>query len=65
MDPKQIEERVQTIRREIARVVATGDDEEGLRLRSLLAELEHWEALRWATVRIAPAPQPTRHRPMH
>ncbi|SNB73646.1 hypothetical protein [Thermoflexus hugenholtzii] len=40
------EERLQALRAEIARLIRDGDDEEGLRLRALLAELERWEAVR-------------------
>lgn len=48
-----IEEKAQALRFEIARVVAEGDDEEGLCLRFLLKELERWEALRWEIIRAA------------
>lgn len=41
-----IEEKLQALRSEIARVVATGEDEDGLRLRALLKELERWETMR-------------------
>ncbi len=59
MDLRQIEERLRTLRAEIARVVATGEDEEGLRLRSLFRELERWEALRWETMAASrPSPNP-------
>ncbi len=55
MDRKWIEERIQALHLEIRRLIAEGEDEEGLRLRSLLAELERWEAARWeAGARIAP-----------
>ncbi|MCS6964648.1 hypothetical protein [Thermoflexus sp.] len=53
-----IEEKAQALRFEIARVVAEGDDEEGLRLRSLLKELERWEALRWEIIRAARGSRP-------
>ncbi len=54
MDRKWIEERIQALHVEIQRLIAEGEDEEGLRLRSLLAELERWEAVRWeAGARIA------------
>lgn len=46
MDRKWIEERIQALHVEIQRLIAEGEDEEGLRLRSLLAELERWEAVR-------------------
>ncbi len=54
MDQRWIEERIQALRMEIQRLIAEGEDEEGLRLRPLLAELERWEAVRWeAGARIA------------
>ncbi len=46
MTSSWIEERLQALRSEIARVVAAGEDEDGLHLRALLKELERWEAMR-------------------
>ncbi len=50
MDSRWIEERLQALRAEIARVVTAGEDEEGLCLRSLFKELERWEAMRRETI---------------
>ncbi len=41
-----VEERLQRLREELTRLVQSGEDEEGIRLRSLLAEMERLEALR-------------------
>jgi len=58
MDPRWIEDRLQALRAEIARVVMSGEDEEGLFLRSLLKELERWEARRRETLGAArPSPR--------
>ncbi|GBD07963.1 hypothetical protein HRbin22_00189 [Candidatus Thermoflexus japonica] len=50
MDRQWIEDRLRTLRAEIARLVKEGEDEDGLRLRSLLAELERWESIRRETM---------------
>ncbi len=42
----EVDERLQRLRAELTRLVREGEDEEGIRLRSLLAELERLEALR-------------------
>jgi hypothetical protein len=42
----QIDERLRQLREELTRMVRNGEDEEGLRLRRMLAELERLEALR-------------------
>lgn len=62
MDRQWIEDRLQTLRMEIARLIKEGEDEEGLRLRSLLAELERWEAMRWETMGIS-QPSDLSHNP--
>ncbi len=51
----QLEERLQRLREELTRLVQSGEDEEGIRLRSLLAEMERLEALRleWRAWRMA------------
>lgn len=41
-----LEERLRRLREELTRLVREGEDEEGIRLRRLLAELERLEALR-------------------
>lgn len=41
-----VEERLRRLREELTRLVREGEDEEGIRLRRLLAELERLEALR-------------------
>ncbi len=43
----QVDERLRQLREELTRMVQSGEDEEGLRLRRMLAELERLEALRW------------------
>lgn len=43
----QVDERLRRLREELTRLVREGEDEEGIRLRSLLAEMERLEALRW------------------
>ncbi|MBO9361113.1 MAG: hypothetical protein J7452_02810 [Thermoflexus sp.] len=43
----QVDERLRQLREELTRMVHSGEDEEGLRLRRMLAELERLEALRW------------------
>ncbi len=43
----QVEERLRQLREELTRLVREGEDEEGIRLRSILAEIERLEALRW------------------
>lgn len=50
----EVDERLQQLRAELTRLVREGEDEEGIRLRSLLAELERLEALRreWRAWRI-------------
>ncbi|HXF68504.1 MAG TPA: hypothetical protein VNK89_01745 [Thermoflexus sp.] len=45
MDQRWVEEKMRRLRSELHRLIAEGEDEEGLRLRSLLAELERWEAV--------------------
>jgi len=42
----QIDERLRRLREELTRLIREGEDEEGIRLRSLLAEMERLEALR-------------------
>ncbi|MCS6902353.1 MAG: hypothetical protein RMM07_02080 [Anaerolineae bacterium] len=42
----QVDERLRRLREELTRLVREGEDEEGIRLRSLLAEMERLEALR-------------------
>jgi hypothetical protein len=42
----QIDARLRQLREELTRMVRNGEDEEGLRLRRMLAELERLEALR-------------------
>jgi hypothetical protein len=42
----QIDERLRQLREELTRMVRNGEDEEGLHLRRMLAELERLEALR-------------------
>ncbi len=61
MDRQWIEDRLQTLRMEIARLIKEGEDEEGLRLRSLLAELERWESMRRETMGISRPPDLSRH----
>lgn len=41
-----VEERLRRLREELTRLVREGEDEEGVRLRRLLAEMERLEALR-------------------
>ncbi|MCS7350611.1 hypothetical protein [Thermoflexus sp.] len=41
-----VDERLRRLREELTRLVREGEDEEGIRLRSLLAEMERLEALR-------------------
>jgi len=62
MDHQWIEERVRAIRLEIARLIKEGEDEEGLCLRSLLAELERWESLRREIMQATQSPRLS-HRP--
>ncbi|WP_376790214.1 hypothetical protein [Thermoflexus sp.] len=42
----EVDERLRRLREELTRLVREGEDEEGIRLRGLLAELERLEALR-------------------
>ncbi|WP_322800115.1 hypothetical protein [Thermoflexus sp.] len=51
----EIDERLQRLREELTRLVREGEDEEGIRLRGLLAEMERLEALRreWRAWRMA------------
>jgi hypothetical protein len=46
MERAEVERHLQALRMEIAHLIRNGEDEEGLRLRALLAELERWEAIR-------------------
>ncbi|WP_448592647.1 hypothetical protein [Thermoflexus hugenholtzii] len=46
MERAEVEKHLQALRMEIAYLIRNGEDEEGLRLRVLLAELERWEAIR-------------------
>ncbi|WP_376791532.1 hypothetical protein [Thermoflexus sp.] len=42
----QVDERLRRLREELTRLVREGEDEEGIRLRALLAEMERLEMLR-------------------
>ncbi|WP_448593420.1 hypothetical protein [Thermoflexus hugenholtzii] len=46
MEHAEVERYLQALRMEIAHLIRNGEDEEGLRLRVLLAELERWEVIR-------------------
>jgi len=49
----EIDERLQRLREELTRLVREGEDEEGIRLRGLLAEMERLDFKFWPVFNLA------------